>query len=101
MTSRSCPASCCLSHTYLSDIIARVGDIKFAQSARKHRIGRTHALHVIETPYTRYPATNDLDARIEWIRLDDRGVELEVIAVELPDLWLIIHVMPTALRRKP
>ena len=32
-------------------------DIKFAQSARKHRIGRAHVLHVIETaPYTRYPA---------------------------------------------
>lgn len=29
------------------------------------------------------------------------GIELEVIAVELPDLWLIIHVMPTILRRNP
>ncbi|MDQ3602114.1 MAG: hypothetical protein M3408_12900 [Actinomycetota bacterium] len=76
-------------------------DIKFAQSARKHRIGRAHVLHVIETaPYTRYPATDDLDARIEWVGLDDRDVELEVIAVELPDLWLVIHVMPTVLRRK-
>lgn len=57
---------------------------------------------MIETaPYTRYPATDDLDARIEWIGSDDRGVELEVIAVELPGLWLVIHVMPTSLRRKP
>ncbi|MCA1674690.1 MAG: hypothetical protein LC799_21690 [Actinobacteria bacterium] len=77
-------------------------DIKFAQSARKHRIGRAHVLHVIETvSYTRYPATENLDARIEWRGPDDRGVELEVIAVELPDLWLVIHVMPTALRSKP
>jgi hypothetical protein len=79
-----------------------VQDIKFAQSARKHRIGRTHVLYVIETaPYTRYPPTEDLDARIEWIGPDDRDVELEVIAVELPDLWLVIHAMPTAFRRKP
>lgn len=48
-----------------------------------------------------YPSTDDLDARIEWIGADDRGVELEIIAVELPDLWLVIHVMPTALKRKP
>ncbi|MGQ0776202.1 MAG: hypothetical protein ACT4NY_17545 [Pseudonocardiales bacterium] len=33
--------------------------------------------------------------------LDDRDIELEVIAVELPDLWLVTHVMPTALRSKP
>ncbi|MDN5751404.1 MAG: hypothetical protein L0H64_23375 [Pseudonocardia sp.] len=77
-------------------------DLKFARSARKHRIGRAHALHVIHnTTHIRYPPTDDLDARIEWIGPDDRGVELEIIAVELPDLWLVIHVMPTALRRKP
>ncbi|MGH4014472.1 MAG: hypothetical protein ACRDSL_11235 [Pseudonocardiaceae bacterium] len=39
-------------------------DIKFAQSARKHRIGRAHVLHVIETaPYTRYrPLTTSTPA---------------------------------------
>lgn len=47
--------------------------------------GRAHVLYVMETaPYTRYPATDDLDARIEWVGPDDRDVELEVIAVELP-----------------
>lgn len=45
-------------------------------------------------------ATDDLDARITWVGPDDRGVVLEVIAFELPDLWLVIHFMPTALRRK-
>lgn len=79
-----------------------VQDLRFARSARKHRIGRAHALYVIHTTtYTRYPPTDDLDARIEWLGADDRGVELEIIAVELPDLWLVIHVMPIALRRKP
>jgi len=31
---------------------------------------------------------------------DDRGVELEVIAAVLSDVLLVIHVMPTALRRR-
>jgi hypothetical protein len=53
------------------------------------------------TPPPRRPPTDDLDARIEWIGPDDRGLELEIIAVEPADLWLVIHVMPTALRRKP
>ena len=34
-----------------------------------------------------------------WIGTDDRGVELEIVAVVLPDLYLVIHVMPTELRR--
>jgi hypothetical protein len=77
-----------------------VPPIRFTRSARKHRIGRAHAEHVIRTvPCTRYPATEDLDPRVEWIGPDDRGVELEIIAVELPTMWLVIHVMPTALRR--
>jgi hypothetical protein len=31
---------------------------------------------------------------------DDRGIELEIIAVVLPDIYLVIHVMPTALRSR-
>jgi hypothetical protein len=33
-----------------------------------------------------------------WVGPDDRGIELEVIAAVLPDMVLVIHVMPTALR---
>lgn len=74
--------------------------IKFTRSARRHRVGRVHARHVIATaPRTRYPAADDLDPRIEWIGPDDRGVEREIIAVELPELDLVVHVMLTALRR--
>jgi len=39
------------------------------------------------------------DARLVWIGPDDRGIELEIVALDLPDEWLVIHVMPTALRR--
>ncbi|MBO0863464.1 MAG: hypothetical protein J2P16_00120 [Mycobacterium sp.] len=32
---------------------------------------------------------------ITWIGHDDRGVELTVVAIEKPDVFLVIHVMPT------
>jgi hypothetical protein len=35
-----------------------------------------------------------------YVDPDDRGVELEVIAVIQPDQLPVIHVMPTASRRK-
>ena len=77
-----------------------MGAIRFARSARKHRIGRAHVMYVIETnsPSDVAPS-GELDARKVWIGADDRGVELEIVAVVLTDEWLIIHVMPTALRR--
>jgi hypothetical protein len=43
--------------------------------------------------------TNTGDTALLWIGTDDRGVELEIVAVVLPDRYLVIHVMPTALRR--
>jgi hypothetical protein len=35
-----------------------------------------------------------------YVGPDDRGVELEVVVVVQPDQLLVIHVMPTALRRR-
>jgi hypothetical protein len=46
-------------------------------------------------------ATVEFDARKLWLGPDDRGVELEIVAVVLQAELLVIHVMPTALRRKP
>jgi hypothetical protein len=31
--------------------------------------------------------------------MDERGLELEILAVEKPDCLLVIHVMPTQYRR--
>lgn len=75
--------------------------IRFTQSARRHRVGRAHAVHVIENaaPHE-IPADGELDARNVWIGPDDRGVELEIVAVVLPAELLVVHAMPTALRRK-
>jgi hypothetical protein len=36
---------------------------------------------------------------VGWIGRDDRGVELEMVALDLPDAVVVIHVMPTASRR--
>jgi hypothetical protein len=39
------------------------------------------------------------DDRLVFVGVDDRGMELEVIAVQLPDYLFVIHVMPTQYRR--
>ena len=76
--------------------------LRWYRSARRHRIGRTHALHVItSTEPTVVPAEESLDQRLVWIGEDDRGIELEIVALDLPDAVVVIHVMPTALRRTP
>lgn len=69
--------------------------IRFTRSARRHRIGKAHALHVMNTA----EPINDPNG-ITWVGEDDRGVELEIVLVETPDIFLVIHVMPTALRRR-
>jgi hypothetical protein len=57
-------------------------------------------MHVINTTDpVEVPATADLDARLVWIGEDDRGIELEIVALDLPDAVVLIHVMPTSLRR--
>jgi hypothetical protein len=76
--------------------------VRFTRSSRKHKVGRAHALHVINSVApSDVAATDQFDARKVWLGLDDRGVELEIVAVVLPTQLLVIHVMPIALRRKP
>jgi hypothetical protein len=73
--------------------------IKFTQAARKHRIGKAHALFVIEK--NSFVVITDEEGRVQqiWQGLDDRGVELEVIAVVLNGYLLVTHVMPANFRR--
>ncbi|MCU1492796.1 MAG: hypothetical protein JWO62_560 [Acidimicrobiaceae bacterium] len=76
--------------------------LRWYRSARRHRIGRAHALHVItSTQPTLVPPKEGLDQRLVWVGEDDRGIELEIVALDLPDVVVVIHVMPTALRRTP
>jgi len=47
------------------------------------------------------PATAAYDERLVWMGVDDRGIELEIVALVLLDAVVVIHVMPTALRSTP
>jgi hypothetical protein len=79
-------------------------EIRFTQSARKHRIGRISARHVLAPAEpTAVTTTGGADAWL-YVGPDERGRELEVIALGAypadggrPYL-LVIHVMPTHLR---
>ena len=80
--------------------------VRFTRGSRKHRIGKASAIHVMETAQPRYvepeavPGRPRPDIRVVWIGNDERGRELEIVAVQLSDYLLVIHVMPTALRRR-
>jgi hypothetical protein len=76
-------------------------DIRYAQSARKHRIGRAHAHHVMENNPCVVITSDESDTiQYVWVASDDRGLKLEIIGVVLEDYVLITHVMPTSLRRR-
>lgn len=73
--------------------------VRFTQSARRHRIGMVRALYVMSnTEPVTVPAEHDLRERLLWIGPDDRGLDLEVIAIAEPDYLLVIHVMPHQFR---
>jgi hypothetical protein len=77
-------------------------EVRFANSARRHRIGKAHALAALENagdPTVVVAPSDDLDDRLVFVGTDDRGVELEIIAIQLPGFLYVIHVMPTAFRR--
>lgn len=81
-------------------------ELRFTQAARRHRIGRARAVHAMASDPIRRARNPRGELLIEWVALDDRGIELEIVAVETSDLktgkpiLLVLHVMPTALRRK-
>lgn len=76
-------------------------EVRFAKSARKHRIGKAHALFVLENhePVT-FLSIYGEDQKLLWIGQDDRGLELEIVAVKLSENILVIHVMPRNFRRR-
>lgn len=81
--------------------ISPVKPIRFSRSARRHKIGKTHGYHVMA--HHRPVVVTDPQTGQEtmtWIAEDSRGRELEIVAVETADCFLVIHVMPTSLRSK-
>lgn len=73
--------------------------IEFTAASRKHRIGRGHVRYVMATQEPEEVVTTRGEFGWKYVGPDDRGVVLEVIAVELDNGdVLVIHAMPTALR---
>jgi hypothetical protein len=89
-----------LSDAVLWLIIRRVR-VRFTRSARRHRIGKARALHVINSaePIV-VPSDDELPERLVWIGTDDRELELEIVGLLHEDELLIIHVMPYRFRRR-
>jgi hypothetical protein len=57
-------------------------------------------MYVIENfPFTLISGEEDGKIQRVWVARDDRGLELEIVAVELEDYLLVTHVMPTEFRR--
>lgn len=74
--------------------------VRWAKSSRRHRIGHASALFVMNTtPDVRTEVSGRRPLR-SWVGMGERGRELEVVAVEYDDLLLVIHIMPTDLRRR-
>jgi len=90
----------------VSDIIARV-EIRFTLAARRHRIGRGSVRFMLAHTVPTGVTTPQGNAAWRWVGTDDRGRELEVVAVEVhsdhdPEpVLLVIHVMPTHYRKEP
>lgn len=73
--------------------------MRFTRGSRKHKIGRAHALAAMSGKPKVIEADDEWTIdRLCWIACDDRGLELEVVAIDRPDCLLVIHVMPTALK---
>ncbi|WP_092862157.1 hypothetical protein [Quadrisphaera sp. DSM 44207] len=77
-------------------------EVRFTQAARRHRIGRASARHVLVTATPTRTTTIQGNAAWSYVGDDERGRELEIVAVEVTQddttVLLVIHVMPTALR---
>jgi len=69
--------------------------IRFARSARRHRIGRLRVMVVLATAAVEVVAqTETEDARLEWVGIDHMGLRIHVVALDLPEVILVIHAMP-------
>jgi hypothetical protein len=77
-----------------------VKPIRFTRGSRKHRIGTKSAYYVITMTAATITTDPDTgDTTLSWVGEDERGRELEIVAIEKPDCYLVIHVMPTHYRR--
>ena len=66
---------------------------QFSKPALRHKIGRAHALYVMNL-YDFQVDPEDFNRR-SWVGIDSRGRELEITGIDLGDCFLVVHVMPT------
>jgi len=77
--------------------------VEFAQSARRHRIGRARALHVIANAAVEITVAgpSGQDDRRVFLGDDATGRALEVMAVPTKTGLLVIHVMDLRTKWRP
>lgn len=80
----------------------RGGDSLY-QPSRKHRVGRGSVRYVMARTTGTGTTTSQGNRGWRYLGPDERGRELEIVAVEVTDdtgqnLLLVIHVMPASLR---
>ena len=73
--------------------------IEFTKSARKHKIGKQRVREVIATSTPTIFFEGGV-SKLRWVGKDRRGLELEILALEEGEVWLVIHVMPLNFRRR-
>ncbi len=76
-------------------------DIRITSGARKHGLTRSRIEQALSNQnLSETVATESTDPKLYLAGPDDRGVELEIVAVVLPRMLLIIHAMPTRYRKR-
>lgn len=71
--------------------------VHFTRGSRKHRIGRAHARYVMANQDAVESIRQPGDVtQLDWVGTDERGRELHIVALDLDDVVLVIHVMPTS-----
>jgi hypothetical protein len=59
--------------------------IRFARCARRHRIGKARARYVMEHHTADVSVSDQTGDMVRpWLGADDRGIVLEVVAIEKP-----------------
>lgn len=75
--------------------------VRIVSGARKHGISRRRIEQALSSQTEALATrTETTDPKIRFVGRDERGEEIEIVAVVLPGLLLIIHAMPTRYRRE-
>ncbi len=75
--------------------------VKITSGARKHGISRKRIEQaLINQSFSATLSIAGSDPKVVYLGNDDKGMEIEIIAVVLPGLLLVIHAMPTHYRRR-